>query len=322
MGDGGLYQAWLLDGAGGGRELDWDGVRAHTDGDDLMWVDLNFSFPEARQWLNGLASVPEVAREAMIAKETRPDLMQFEGGMLIVLRGVNLNLGARAEDMISIRVWIDRHRIVTCRQRELQSVRKLSDDIREGNGARSSGELLAGLAGELAKRIRRIVSDMEDRLAQVETGDDVAGQPLEEIYSDIRRTAAVFRRHLNPQRETLQSLQNSRTDLLGTEETDDLRVYTDFIIHSIEDLEVLREHTQALQDELFSAMTRTQNIRIYMLTIVAAIFLPLTFISGLLGMNVGGIPGAESPMGFWIIVLMCLAMVVLIMLYFRERKWL
>jgi zinc transporter len=144
----------------------------------------------------------------------------------------------------------------------------------------------------------------------------------EEAYSIVRRRTAVLRRHLMPQREALQRLQNFQGVLPGVDDLSELQIHTDSIIHSIEDLEVLREHSQALQDELFSAMSRSQNDRMYLLTIVAAIFLPLTFISGLLGMNVGGIPWSQSPIGFWSIVGICTVIVVLIWLFFRRRRWL
>lgn len=317
----GLYHAYHLDGSGKGEKLDWNGVKRHQPGDDLLWVDLDFSHADSRRWLDTLEHIPKVARQAMTASETRPKLLQFANGMLIILRGVNLNEGAREEDMVSIRIWIDDNEIITCRQRQLQSVRTLAKRIRDGRGPTTTGELLTDLAGELAARIRIFVSELEDELNLVESDENHSEKLLEETYSRIRRRAAVMRRHLNPQRETLQRLQGYQGNLLGSQDLGELQAHTDAIIYSVEDLDVLREHTQALQDELLSAMGRSQNDRIYMLTIVAAIFLPLTFISGLLGMNVGGIPWSESPAGFWGIVTICVVIVVAIWLYFRSRRW-
>jgi zinc transporter len=318
----GLYNAFLLDGAGGGEELDWAGATGHLVGQELVWVDLDFSDTEAQQWLQACEHIPATARQAMLAEESRPGTLLFKNGMLIVLRGANLNEGARVEDMISVRVWIDADTIITSRRRELRSVYSLAERIAAGNGPRSTGELLTDLAGELATRIRSVVSGMEKQLDDVERDGAGAGRPAEETYSEIRRRTAELRRHLNPQREALQRLHNYQGDLLGAQDLGELQMHTDSIIFSIEDLEVLREHSQALQDELFSAMGRSQNDRMYLLTIVAAIFLPLTFISGLLGMNVGGIPWAQSPAGFWGIVTICAAIVVVIWLFFRRRRWL
>ncbi|MGD9265305.1 MAG: zinc transporter ZntB [Lysobacterales bacterium] len=318
----GLYHAWLLDGAGGGKAVDWAGATEHLVGQELVWVDLDFSHAQARLWLRAQEHIPAAARHAMLAVETRPATMLFKTGMLIILRGVNLNEGARVEDMISVRIWIDADTIITCRRRELKSVHTIAHRISEGKGPVSTGELLMDLAGELATRIRYVVSSMEKRLDEAEQGGDRRGWLAEQAYSEVRRRTAVLRRHLNPQREALQRLQNYQGDLLGAEDLSELQIHTDSIIHSIEDLEVLREHSQALQDELFSTMSRNQNDRMYLLTIVAAIFLPLTFISGLLGMNVGGIPWAQSPAGFWAIVALCAAIVLVIWLYFRRSRWL
>jgi zinc transporter len=318
----GLYHAWLLDGQGGGSHLDWSGVQALAKDHGPLWVDLDFGAPTSRRWLRSVDTIPELALEKLLSKETRPALLSFETGLLLILRGVNLNPGADVEDMISVRVWIDHQRIVTCRQRELQTVRSLAGHLTGGDGPKTTAELLTSLTGGLADRIRQVVQDMEERLAEFEANHQEMDSMAESIYSELRRRSASLRRHLNPQRDALQRLQGYQGDLIGPENLADLQIHTDAIIHSIEDLEVLREQTQALQDELVSAIARDQNERMYMLTIVAAVFLPLTFISGLLGMNVGGIPWADSPIGFVGIVAICVVIVGLMLVYFRRKRWL
>ena len=59
-----------------------------------------------------------------------------------------------------------------------------------------------------------------------------------------------------------------------------------------------------------------------MLTIVAGIFLPLSFLTGLLGINVGGMPGADNPEAFWVVVTACLAVFVTLIVVFRRLRWL
>jgi zinc transporter len=307
---------------GGGKPLDWSGVIEQPVGQGMLWVDIDFMTPKSRKWLRSLSDVPNLALEKLMTRETRPNTVPFGNGLLIILRGVNLNPGSDVEDMISIRVWIDNHRIITCRQRELQSVQALAGQIARGDGPHSAGELVISLVGELANRIRQTIQNMEDMLTDFEAHPRGANQSAESVYSDLRRRSAVLRRHLNPQRDALARLQGYQGELLGLAERNDLQIHTDTIIHSIEDLEVMREHTQALQDELFSKMARDQNERMYMLTVVAAIFLPLTFISGLLGMNVGGIPWGSSPVGFWGIVGICVSIVGVMLVYFRSKRWL
>jgi zinc transporter len=76
-----------------------------------------------------------------------------------------------------------------------------------------------------------------------------------------------------------------------------------------------------LQEELLGLIAQQQNARMYVLSVVAAIFLPLTFVTGLLGMNVGGVPGLESPFGFLVSVIVMVVSGVALMVFFRWKKW-
>jgi zinc transporter len=101
-----------------------------------------------------------------------------------------------------------------------------------------------------------------------------------------------------------------------------LRQEADRITRNLEDLDLARERAIVLQEELLSQIAQQQNDRMYVLSVVAAIFLPLTFVTGLLGMNVGGLPGVDSHEGFlWSIVVMVVAGAALLS-FFRWKKWL
>ena len=90
----------------------------------------------------------------------------------------------------------------------------------------------------------------------------------------------------------------------------------------MEDLDLARESAIVLQEELLSLIAQEQNARMYVLSVVAAIFLPLTFVTGLLGMNVGGLPGLENSAGFlWSVIVMIICAIGLWM-FFRWKRWL
>ena len=95
----------------------------------------------------------------------------------------------------------------------------------------------------------------------------------------------------------------------------------DRITRHVEELEEVRERTAVLQDELLNQLSETTNRTIYLLTIVAAIILPLSFITGLLGINVGGIPGVENHWSFWIVCLLLAVFGVVEVWLFRKLKW-
>jgi zinc transporter len=96
---------------------------------------------------------------------------------------------------------------------------------------------------------------------------------------------------------------------------------SDRTLRFLEDLDAIRERSQILQDELYSALSSKLNKNIYILSVVTAIFMPLTFLSGLLGMNVAGIPGAHHAFAFGIVCLIALGIGVLELLIFKRLKW-
>ena len=99
------------------------------------------------------------------------------------------------------------------------------------------------------------------------------------------------------------------------ESVDRLRRYLD-------DLDVSKESALVLQDELRArALARSEAVS-YKLTMVAGIFLPLTFLTGLLGINVGGMPGVGNSTAFWIVVVLCVLVLLATLLLFRKWKWL
>ena len=100
-----------------------------------------------------------------------------------------------------------------------------------------------------------------------------------------------------------------------------MREITDRVVRYLEDLDAVRERAAVIQDELASRNADQMNKTMYVLTVVAAIMLPLGLITGLLGINVGGIPGVDSRYAFLLVCLFLLAIATLQALIFRRLKW-
>jgi len=89
----------------------------------------------------------------------------------------------------------------------------------------------------------------------------------------------------------------------------------------LEDLDLVRERAMVAQEEFLGIVAHEQNARMLVLSIVAAIFLPLSFLTGLMGMNVAGLPGMENEWAFWILVSSMLFIAGVILMLFRIKKW-
>ena len=318
-----FLQSFLLDGKGGGREISDEEVRNWSPDDGLLWVHFDIADADAGRWLSQESGVPRTVIDTLLAGETRPRSTSYDQGLLVVLRGVNTNPGADPEDMVSIRVWIGENRIITSRRRRLFSVVDLADALHKGDGPRSAGGFLVALTERLADRIGGFVEILEERLDTAEDEISTERSPgFRRRLGALRRQIAEVRRFLAPQRDALDRLNRQTNAQLTEKEAHDLRQEADRITRFLEDLDLARERTVVVQEELLSQIAQEQNTRMYVLSVVAAIFLPLTFVTGLLGMNVGGLPGLESPLGFtWSVIVMIVAAFGLL-LFFRYKKWL
>lgn len=320
--DGGLICAYSLDGKGGGTQLDWAGIRAWGPADGLLWVHLDRTGEEASHWVANESGVDPVISETLLQDEVRPRLLPLDEALLVILRGVNLNPGADPEDMVGIRVWVDGHRIITLRHRRLMAVNDIREEIMQGKGPKDLGDFLVSIARRLIDRMGPVITALDDRVDDLE--DQILqakSENLRPILSDIRREAIQLRRYLAPQREVIAQLSTQPQIWLGDRQKAQLREIADRTIRYLEDLDAARERAAVTQEELNSRLADQMNKTMYVLTVVAAILLPPSLLTGLFGINVGGMPGVESNIGFLTVTLAILLLAVFEFIVFRRLKW-
>ena len=319
----GLLHALLLDGNGGARPVEPADIEKWRPEDGLLWLHLDVAEKLPVKWMRTTLGLDRLVVEALNADETRPRSLNIGDGLLAVLRGVNMNPGEDPEDMVSIRLWIERDRIVSTRRRKLLSVQDLREQLDQGQGPKTSGEFLAALIGRLADRIGGFFDTIEENLSAIEEAEsNDAVQTRRHSLAALRRQIASVRRFVAPQRDALDRLYRNPGTLLSDAEANSLREEADRVTRYLEDLDLARERAVVLQEELLNELAQQQNTRMYVLSVVAAIFLPLTFVTGLLGMNVGGLPGVDSPGGFFIALVVMVVTSAAMLIYFRFRKWL
>jgi zinc transporter len=310
-----------LDGEGGCQEVEPRSENLRP-GEGLLWVHFNTAEPSALQWLAHESGVTKVVANALSAPESRPRSFTAANGVFAVLRGVNLNPGANAEDMVSIRVWLEPGRIITSRRRRLLSVQDMRDALESGQGPETAGEFLTSLIERLADRIGNFVDQIEDQLEDIDI--DLGAQANlsnRQRLGVLRRQIAAVRRFLAPQRDALERLYHQPSPLLSEPDVQCLREEIDRLARYVEDLDLAKERAIVLQEELLAQLAHEQNARMYVLSVAAAIFLPLTFVTGLLGMNVGGLPGSESSVGFLVSLAIMGVISLLLVLFLKWKKW-
>ncbi len=318
----GLIRAYLLYDQGAAKRLDWAGIEAWDASQGVLWLHFDYSNPEAQAWILNESGLDSLVADALLTEESRPRTTAIGEGLLIALRGVNLNPGSEPNDMVSIRLWVDASRMISTRRRPLFSARDLAEQLDTGRGPETSAGLLVDFIDRLIWRMSDTVEEVEEMLDSLE--EEVlteGGQSLRSNLVSVRRQTISLRRYLAPQRDALARLLIEKAPWFDEDSRLHLRETNDRLIRYVEDLDSFRERQAILQEELLSRMSEQLNTRMYVLSMIAAVFLPLGFLTGLLGINIGGIPGANDANAF-LIFLGFLGIVVGVELWlFRWKKW-
>lgn len=318
----GLIGAYILDGQGGGRAIDWADMDAPPSTQNIQWFHFDRNGPDVEPWLRQKGGLSPLQIDALLADETRPRVVFMDDGILMTLRGVNLNPGANPEDMVSLRIWIEATRIFTVRIRRLMAVNDVREKFEQKGGPKSTIDVLRMLAAGLVQRMNPVLEQMNDEIDELE--NDMVENPTADIrhrLKDLRRQAIALRRYLAPQREALARLYAEDVTWIDKEYRMAFRETADQSARIVEDLDAMRERAAVIQDELTNRTAEHMNRNMYTLSVVAALMLPLGVITGMLGMNVGGIPLSESKYGFVAVIGMLGLIVALQVLIFRRLKW-
>lgn len=318
----GLLHAFLFDGKGGGRSMTWEDIASWHPEDGLLWIHLSYHSEHSSEWLSSRSGLDQVVVDALMSEETRPRATAIGKGLLLNLRGVNLNPGSQEEDMVSVRMWAEERRIISTRRRQLMSLQQVIKNILAGNGPASTGEFLNSFIELLTDYIEDTIDTLDDSQETIE--EQVAEGHSQELRSEIgriRRKATLLRRYLAPQREALTRIQSENLSWFRDQDKRYLHETTNQLIRLVEDLDSIRDRALIAQEEILNLLSQQLNSRMYILSLITAVFLPLSFITGLLGINVGGIPGAESPFGFLIVILLLTILVAGQIFYFSRKGW-
>ncbi|MEE8624303.1 MAG: zinc transporter ZntB [Acidiferrobacterales bacterium] len=330
----GIICSYLLDRKGRGQEISRAELGTNNFSGRLLWVHLDRAGTEGKLWLDeqsgvdpfvcdGLFESADVSTERWIS-EGRPRCIVFEDGVIINLRGANLNPGAVANDMVVVRLWISPDKIISVRRRHMMAIDDIRESMAEGKGPRGPSEFVIMLTARLLERMgpvlakfQRLVDDLEQVMITARNIE------LRSQIVELRRDAIEWRRHIAPQRRALESLMTAQVSWLGENDRTLLLDLIQDITKHVEDLDGVRERAIIIQDEISNQLSEQMNRTMFQLSLIAATFLPLGFLTGLLSMNLAGvpIPGASTPWAFWIVCTLLFVVGGVAVLVFRRLKW-
>ena len=288
---------------------------------EIAWIHLNSSNDEAQAFLSGAAGLPDYIVESLIAAETRPRCDQIGDGAFLNLRGRSSDTMPMSDPLASVRVWAEAGRVISVTRRPLTAVKAVCDLVSAGK-VHDPGDLIAELAVAITEELDPEVADLGDVLDDCEAMLDPAMVfELRRTVTRVRSQAIGYRRFLTPQRAAIEKLATLPVSWLRDDDRLHLAAAADRAARMAEELEAIRERAALTHEALTDLRAEQIDARALIISIVAMIFLPLTFLTGLLGMNVRGIPYAEKSWAFDGVVAVCLILAAAITLFFVARRW-
>ncbi len=322
----GLIHAFVLDGSGGARQIGYQDLPTlQLKGHESLWLHWDRSQPQAQQWLRRQSGLSAFACDVLLEENTRPRMLALpQEELLLFLRGVNLNPDAEPEDMVSVRVFADRQRVISLRLRPLRSTEVVIQLLSEGRGPKTASELLIYLAEAMTDRVDDLVMQLSERIDKEEEALEANERytPEHDSMLSLRRQAAGLRRFLLPQRELYGQLTRNGLSWFVDDDTEYWNELSNRLTRYLEELEMVRERINLVLESEHRRLSERMNRTMYLLAIITGFFLPLSFLTGLLGINVGGIPGADFPYGFAVACALIGSIALLQWWMLRRLRWL
>ena len=312
--------AAILVGDGPVRRVGSDEAAAYR-GPGFIWLHFDTLEDADLAALKAQGDVPDVAANALVATETRPRCDRIEDGAIVNLRGPAAVETDDSDRLVSIRMWVRQGRVSSVSRRPLSALQPVIEQMEAGK-ILDPGDLVAAFARAISKQLDPDVAALGDKLDDCETDlEPHQVYKLRATIASIRSEAITYRRFVAPDRDALVTLAQFDFGWLAEEDRLHIREAADRFSRMTEELEAVRERAALLHEQLTDLRGEQMEVRSLILSIVAMIFLPLTFVTGLMGMNVP-VPGQQDPFAFWWIVLGCVLCSAAITLYFARHHWL
>jgi zinc transporter len=320
----GIFAAVHLQPDHGWRRVAADEVLSLDPGEGVLWVHLDRRSAVVQQWLNDHSGIDALDAEVLLSDDTRPRAYRPRraGSLLVILRGVNNEPGADPEDLVSIRIWVEKHRVLSFSSRPLAPVQDVLASFGGEYSPGNAAELLASLASAMVARMEPAIDVLLDALDRIEERQD-DGKPIDpDALLDIRRQGATLRRFLGPQKDVFLTLNTLHLPWIEIAQEDEWREATNTTFRYIEDLDAIRERIAIVNDGINARAAARASRNFNAISVAAAFFVPFTFVTSLFGMNVGGIPFAQHPHGFAMMLGGLAVWGLLQVLIFRRMHWL
>lgn len=264
--------------------------------------------------------------EDILNTHQRPKLEDYEHYLYIVLKMLYYEASTGELTAEQVSLILGAQYVISFQERGGELFRGIRDRIRNAKGRirKAGADYLAyTLLDVVVDSYFGILEQIEEKIEEVE--EELVINPTPETLQRIhrlKRELILLSKSVWPLREVIGGLQRAESPLIHAPTNIYLRDVYDHTIQIIEGIETFREMVTGMVDIYLSSMSNKMNEVIKVLTIIATVFIPLTFIAGIYGMNFKYMPELEWRWGYPFVWLVIGMVVILMLLFFKRKKWL
>ena len=295
-------------------------------GQGLLWVDMEDVTNEDAEVLSNIFGFHTLAVEDCVSKNIHPPKIDdFDDYLFIIVHGINYHIESDVVETTELHLFMGKNYVVTSHDVPMRSASSILERVRkDGRPMRGGVDFFAhDFIDALVDNILPTIDEMNDKSATIEA--EALQEPKRETLASImqlKRSILALERVLSPQRGIVDRLSRGEYALIGER----ARIYYRNIYDHMLRIEMLtynlRDMVESTLSTYLSSVSNRMNEVMKVLTLIATIFIPLTFIAGIYGMNFANMPELEWRYGYFGILIVMAVIGISLAVYFRRRKWL
>ncbi len=314
----GLIFAFQFSAQGLGQYETFPDYSAIATGDGFWWVHAHLTDTRCREWIAGQDWLTDEAREILLSYEVHDRIETDEGQLAGLFVDAKLDFDGEDEEMAELRFVLADRILLTGRRRSLRSAENTRLAIERGKLIETPLELLEEIVdresdymAKAANDLGREVDVIEDKIMAGYVNDARAETP------HVRRRAINLHRQMSRLLVLFRRVERAPATRLPVELRDAAGRIAQRLESIYQEVHSSQDRARLLQDEVSAYLTNETNKQLYVLSMLTALFLPATLVTGFFGMNTKGLPFGEDEAGFWFAF--CIAVMAAGMTYLALR---
>jgi magnesium transporter len=300
---------------------------SYRDKDSVTWINVDgIHQVEIVESIGRHYELHPLVLEDILNTDQRPKMEDYEEYLFLILKMITYDEAQKLLHMEQVSVIVGPRFVISFQESEGDVFESVRERLRKGKGRiRKQGPdyLAYALMDAVVDNYFLVLEKIGEDIEELE--EEVIGKAVPETVESIhnlKRELLFLRKSVWPLREAVASLEKGESSLIQERTTVYLRDVYDHTIQVIDTIETYRDMVSGMMDVYLSSLSNRMNEVMKVLTIIATLFIPLTFIAGIYGMNFKYMPELEWHDGYFVVWAVMIAVAVLMLFYFRKKKWL